>query len=55
MWNESHHAAVFGQLPARIGYALPAMDNRSAYRVDGPYRVGPVGGTHRSSWSSARR
>ncbi|MFC7075495.1 PGF-CTERM sorting domain-containing protein [Haloarcula halophila] len=44
MWNESRHAAVFGQLPARIGYALPAADNRSAYRVDGQYRDGPVGG-----------
>ena len=44
MWNESRHAAVFGQLPARIGYALPATSNRTAYRVDGPYRVGPVGG-----------
>ncbi|WP_254279854.1 peptidase [Haloarcula marina] len=38
MWNETYHARVFGQLPARIGYSLPDADG-SGYHVSGPYRT----------------
>jgi PGF-CTERM protein len=45
MWDEQTHARVFAQLPARIGYSLPASDDRSGYRADGPYRTNAsVGG-----------
>jgi len=37
-WNRSTHAAVFGQLPARVGYELPPVRESNAYRIDGPYR-----------------
>jgi len=37
MWNETAHARVFGQLPARVGYALPEPGT-GGYSVSGPYR-----------------
>jgi hypothetical protein len=37
-WNRSTHAAVFGQLPARVGYELPPVEESNGYRIDGPYR-----------------
>ncbi|GGO00209.1 peptidase [Haloarcula pellucida] len=39
MWNQTVHARVFGQLPARIGYALPNATADSGYHVSGPYRT----------------
>ena len=36
MWDRRTHSNLFGQLPANVGYALPA--NASGYRVGGPYR-----------------
>jgi len=46
MWDEQTHSRVFAQLPARIGYSLPASDDPSGYRADGPYRTNAsVGGT----------
>lgn len=38
MWNRTTHAAVFGQLPARIGYELPPAGTSDAYRITGQYR-----------------
>jgi len=37
-WNRTTHAAVFGQLPARIGYELPPVDASAGYEISGPYR-----------------
>ncbi|WP_276270705.1 peptidase [Haloarcula litorea] len=45
MWNETTHARVFGQLPARISYALPTDGSPGSYRVAGPYRRTDVAGT----------
>lgn len=42
VWNRTVHSAVFDATPARIGYALPAAENRSGYRVGGPYRNGSI-------------
>ena len=38
MWNRTTHAAVFGQLPARIGSELPPVESSGAYRISGQYR-----------------
>jgi len=38
MWNRTTHAAVFGQLPARIGYELPSVGSSDAYHITGRYR-----------------
>ncbi|MFC6861940.1 PGF-CTERM sorting domain-containing protein [Halomicroarcula sp. GCM10025817] len=38
MWDQARHAAVFEQLPARIGYGLPSTDEAATYNVTGPYR-----------------
>jgi len=46
MWNQTTHQRLFGEIPARIGYSLPPVDQRDAYRAGGPYRPGaPVGGS----------
>lgn len=38
-WNESQHAAAFGELPARVGYRLaPRGSENASIRVRGPYR-----------------
>ncbi|MBO4247356.1 glycyl aminopeptidase [Halomicrobium sp. IBSBa] len=37
-WNRTTHAAVFGQLPARVGYELPPAGDAEGYRITGPYR-----------------
>ncbi|WP_424001292.1 peptidase [Haloarcula salina] len=46
VWNQTTHQRLFGEIPARIGYSLPPVDQRDAYRAGGPYRPGaPVGGS----------
>lgn len=46
VWNQTTHQRLFGEIPARIGYGLPPIDQRDAYRAGGPYRPGaPVGGS----------
>jgi hypothetical protein len=45
VWSPQEHQAAFGQVPARIEASLPATTNRSAWRVAGPYRTGPVSPT----------
>lgn len=42
-WNRTTHAAVFGQLPARVGYELPPVGEAGAYRIGGEYRSATVG------------
>jgi len=44
MWNRTTHAAVFGQLPARVGHAVPPPGDGDAYRVIGPYRTRTIDG-----------
>jgi len=43
MWTEATHSRLFGQLPARISYALP--NRTDGYQVSGPYRNGTLTGT----------
>ncbi|MFB6222461.1 MAG: CARDB domain-containing protein [Haloarcula sp.] len=46
MWNATTHQRFFGNIPARIGYALPPVDQQSAYRADSSYRTdAPVVGS----------
>ncbi|WP_225333175.1 CARDB domain-containing protein [Halomicrobium urmianum] len=45
MWNASTHSAAFGEVPARIDYSLPDPTHFNSFGVDGPYRVGSVGGS----------
>ncbi|MBX0322272.1 PGF-CTERM sorting domain-containing protein [Halomicroarcula sp. F13] len=45
MWNQTVHARVFAQLPARIGYALPNATADGGYRVAGPYRTATLTNT----------
>ncbi|WP_226012013.1 glycyl aminopeptidase [Halomicrobium salinisoli] len=45
MWNASTHRAAFGKVPARIDYSLPDPTHFNSFGVDGPYRVGSVGGS----------
>ncbi len=45
MWNASTHRAAFGTVPARIDYSLPDPTHFNSFGLDGPYRVGSVGGS----------
>ena len=43
LWSAEQHEAAFGQLPARISYALPGDGDTGGIRVDGEYRQRALG------------